>query len=124
MRILASSQFDKTVDLIKSLTFITITLLILYFVLRLVFSFFRKKNNQLNQESNDIVEGQVCHVFQYVRPDKAGYIVCETEDGVRFSEAVSDVEIEEGTAVVVISSQHNTCKIKPLVSRVKPKSMI
>ncbi|HHT24623.1 MAG TPA: hypothetical protein GXZ76_03755 [Clostridiaceae bacterium] len=121
MWILASRQFDQTVDLIKSLTFITIALLIVYFVLRLLFSFFRKKNNYLNQQRDNIVEGQVCHVFQYVRPEKVGYIICETEDGVRFSEAVSDIEIEEGTAVVVISSQHNTCKIKPLVSRVKPK---
>ena len=121
MRILANSQFDQTVDLIKSLIFITITLLIIYFVLRILFSFFHKKNNHFNQQRDNIVEGQICYVFQHVRPEKAGYIICETEDGVRFSEAVSDVEIEEGTAVVVISSQHNVCKIKPLVSRVKPK---
>jgi membrane protein implicated in regulation of membrane protease activity len=121
MRILTSSQFDKTVNLIKSLVFITITLLIVYFVLRLSLSFFRKKNNKLNQQRDNIVKGQVCYVFQNVSPGNAGYIICETEDGVRFSEAVADLEIKEGTAVVVISSHKNVCKIKPLVSRVKPK---
>ena len=120
MQIFASSQFDQTVDLIKSLIYISITLLIIYFVMRFLFSFFRDKNNQFNRQRDNIVEGQVCHVFQYVRPEKAGYIICETDEGVRFSEAVSDVEIEEGTAVVVISNEQNICKIKPLVSRVKP----
>ncbi|HHU52528.1 MAG TPA: hypothetical protein GXZ43_00395 [Clostridiaceae bacterium] len=90
----------------------------------MLFSYFRKKNSQHNQQRDDIVEGQVCYVFQSVSPEKPGYIICETDEGVRFSEAVADVEINEGTAVIVISCQKSACKIKPLVSRVKPKQMM
>lgn len=51
---------------------------------------------------------------------KPGYVVCETQKGIQFTKAEADIEIEEGTAVVVISCQKDICKIKPLVSRVNP----
>lgn len=120
MLTIVSSQFDQIVQTIKYLFAVSMLLLIVYVILKLFLAFFQRKNYIKSLEFEKIVEGQVGYVFQYIYPNKQGYIVCETEEGIQFAKAEADVEIEEGTAVVVISCQENICRIKPLVTRINP----
>ncbi|MDI9489855.1 MAG: hypothetical protein GX145_01770 [Clostridiaceae bacterium] len=120
MLTITPGQLDRIIQTIKSLIIISISLLIVFILLKLLLNFFQKRNASENQQRDLVVEGQVGYVFKYVHPEKPGYVVCETQKGIQFTKAEADIEIEEGTAVVVISCQKDICKIKPLVSRVNP----
>ncbi|HZJ68564.1 MAG TPA: NfeD family protein [Candidatus Eisenbacteria bacterium] len=97
---------------------VLIILLISFLGLRIALHYFQKKNSRLTKKKDQIVEGQIGYVYTAIVPGEKGYIVCESKQGVQFLEATADLELKEGTAIIVISVEENTCKVKPLVSRV------
>lgn len=113
-----ATEIETISKQIHSLFAVLIILLLLFLVLKILLHHFQKKNSVITEKRAEIVEGQIGYVYTAIMPPEKGFIILETDNGIQFKKAVADAELEEGTAIVVISVEEDACMIKPLVSRV------